>query len=121
MNEPAGESRVKRRERRLRKALLLLLDTAFIIVSQMVALLVEKGPEWQSLGFFFRKENLMLFFFIPITLLVFYVFRLYSSVWSFAGVTELVYTSLACSIATVVQAAGMFLAGRQLPVAYHVL
>lgn len=121
-NETAvGESQVKRREKRLRKTLLLLADIVFIVLSQMVALLIEKGPAWQNLGFFFHRENALLFFFVPITLLIFYVFRLYSSVWSFASVAELVYTSIACSLATVAQAAGMFLAGKQLPVAYHVL
>lgn len=59
------------------------------------------------------------------TLVVFWIFRLYSSLWIYAGATELMYLVAGCAVDTLVNVCIIYLMHRELavpmPRSYHVL
>ncbi len=52
------------------------------------------------------------------TIIVFYLFHLYTSLWSYAGVPEMSSLVLACIISSILQAVGMLLLKRSVPRSY---
>ena len=56
---------------------------------------------------------------IIITLIIFYLCRMYHSLWKFVGVHELGYMLVANAIAFVVQIAGMYLMQYPMPRSYY--
>lgn len=64
---------------------------------------------------------------IVLTILIFYIFKLYQSLWTYAGVTEMSSTIEACIVASAMQAAGMQAMGAimgwnvQMPRSYYFL
>ena len=57
---------------------------------------------------------------IPFILLIFFAFRLYSSLWAYASVTEMESVVVACFIVTVMQYLGRKIFGFWVPRSYHV-
>ena len=59
------------------------------------------------------------------TIVVFWIFRLYSSLWIYAGATELMYLVVGCAVDTIVNVCIIYLMHRELavpmPRSYHVL
>ena len=56
---------------------------------------------------------------IVTTILIFYFFHLYTSLWSYAGIPEMSSLVLACIISSLVQAVGMLLLGYSVPRSYY--
>ncbi|MEG1848619.1 MAG: nucleoside-diphosphate sugar epimerase/dehydratase [Lachnospiraceae bacterium] len=56
---------------------------------------------------------------IIITLIVFYLFRLYHSLWAFAGVTEMQNIVIACLIASALEGLGLYFTQRAIPRSYY--
>ena len=60
-----------------------------------------------------------------ITLLVFWIFRLYSSLWIYAGATEMMYLVIGCAIDTVINTCVIYFTHREvavpMPRSYYVL
>ncbi|MBO4214379.1 MAG: polysaccharide biosynthesis protein [Lachnospiraceae bacterium] len=58
---------------------------------------------------------------VLVTLVIFAAFRLYSSLWQYASVQELISVIMACSLATLAQIAGLTMLDMRMPRSYHVL
>jgi len=58
-------------------------------------------------------------FTIFITLAIFYVFRLYHSLWMFAGVTEIQNIVIACLLASAIEGVGLHFCGGHVPRSYY--
>lgn len=91
----------------LRRIFLLVFDIAAIVFSGYMALLFRYEFDYNSIS----KDFLNSFWeFIPInlliTILLFFIFRLYHSLWSFAGVSELQNILVACILSSIVQFVG---------------
>lgn len=56
---------------------------------------------------------------VLITLVVFYAFRLYHSLWAFAGVNEMQNVVTACTVSAAFQGIGLYLLGYQVPRSYY--
>ena len=56
---------------------------------------------------------------ILITVLVFYAFRLYHSLWAFAGVNEMQNVVTACTVSAAVQGIGLYIMGYPVPRSYY--
>lgn len=114
--------RIHDREMLLRQLLLVILDAAAALVSSVMALLLrfdfsfEKIQEpylnsiWQTL-----LPNILS------VLVVFWFFRLYHSVWRYAGIYELQQIVLSVVVVTLLQLFGMDLAGIRMPRSYWFL
>src|SRR5690554_4005180 len=55
------------------------------------------------------------------TIIVFFLFRLYHTLWIYAGINELINITLACICAVMVQIAGMQLTRMPIPRSYYIL
>lgn len=60
-------------------------------------------------------------YYIIVTLLVFFLSRMYSTMWSVAGAWEVIRIVGACSLASLIQIAGMVLLENRVPRSYFVL
>ena len=55
------------------------------------------------------------------SLLIFFLFRLYATMWSVAGIREVYHIVAACGLTTLVQLAGMVLLGYRMPRSYYII
>ena len=60
-------------------------------------------------------------FYLAATLIVFFLFRMYSTMWSVAGVREAGHIIGACGLASLLQIAGMLMMEMKVPRSYYVL
>lgn len=91
-----------------RRTCLIIYDIISVILASYIALLMRYGFEMAEIpAHFVDPINHFLPFNILITLAVLYVFRMYSSLWAFAGETELQNLVLASVISSGLQAAGI--------------
>lgn len=56
-----------------------------------------------------------------LTLIIFFVFRLYHSLWKYASIEEMINVVLACTVSAVVQFFGMRMSGYYMPRSYYPL
>ena len=91
-----------------RRTCLIIYDIISVILASYIALLMRYGFEMAEIpAHFVDPINHFLPFNILITLTVLYVFRMYNSLWAFAGETELQNLVLASVISSGLQAAGI--------------
>ena len=106
----------------IRRFFLLMLDIVIIVVSSWTAIIIR---------FDFKPGNIdqrfieSIWSYMPInvivTLLIFNIFRMYKSLWRFAGVIEMLNVFSACVIATGVQLVGLKFLNYPVPRSYHFL
>ncbi len=89
----------------LKRIALIIYDVIAVVVASAMGLLVRFDFSWSSITMGF-VDNLYacLPFFVIVTIAIFYGFKLYTSLWKYAGATELVeilMASLASTLATV--------------------
>ncbi len=108
-----------------RKASLIIYDIAAVLLASFLALAIRYEFDLNLIPGHFLKPVLH---FLPLdvilTIAVFYIFRLYNSLWAFAGENELQNLIVACIIATGVDTIGLFLfrvEARPVPLSYHFL
>ncbi len=111
----------------VRRAGLMVYDVLAVAVSSAVGLLLRFDLSYDELlhtvGGYMWQENLWKFLPVNVilTLVIFYLFHLYSSLWTYAGIPEMTATVSACLITGVCQAAGMMLFGLHMPRSYYFL
>ncbi|MBQ9504273.1 MAG: polysaccharide biosynthesis protein [Lachnospiraceae bacterium] len=102
-------------------------DVLAVLASSALGLLLRFDLSYDQLlhtvGGYTWRENL--WHYAPVnvcvTILIFYLFHLYTSLWSYAGTIELGSTVMACIIASVAQAVGMMLLRFSMPRSYFFL
>ena len=105
----------------VRRALLLaLFDVAIIISSSLIALMARFDFSYGAIEAPYLSH---LYHYLPIhiiiTLIIFYLFRMYHSLWKFVGIHELGYMLAANAIVFVIQIAGMYLMQYPMPRSYY--
>lgn len=111
----------------VRRAGLIVYDVLAVIISSAVGLLLRFDLSYdellQTVGGYTWQENLWKFLpvNIIITIVIFWLFHLYSSLWTYAGIPEMTATVTACLITSAVQAVGMLLLGLHMPRSYFFL
>ena len=107
---------------RARAGLLVLSDLLAVYVSSFLALLIRYEMR------IFKIEPVYVetaYRYLPVsivcTIVVFYLLRLYTSLWKYASVQELCNVVFAVVISGMLQFAGMHLAGLRMPRSYYVL
>lgn len=102
--------------------ILVIYDIATVCVASMMPLILRYAMEYDSIPDYFVNSVLE---FLPInivmTLLVFYFFRLYHSLWAFAGPTEMQNIIAACVICAVIDGVGMEIMDLPIPRSYYFL
>ena len=102
-------------------------DVLAVIVSSAVGLLLRFDLSYYELlhtvGGYVWQENLWKYLpvNIIITIVIFWLFHLYSSLWTYAGIPEMTATVTACLITSALQAVGMHLLNLHMPRSYFFL
>lgn len=106
----------------LRRMILLVIDGIIIGVSSFLALAVRFEFKIGLIEPIFLK-NIMKYMVLQIllTLVVFFLFRIYSSLWEYASVQEAIYIVFASVSATFIEMIIMVVAGTYLPRSYYFL
>ena len=109
-----------------RRTCLIVYDIISVILSAYLAILIRYGFDISQVpGHFVDPINKFLPINILLTLIILYFFRMYNSLWAFAGETELQNLVLACVLSSLLQAVGIQFfrqAGQQaVPSSYYFL
>ena len=91
-----------------RRTFLVIYDIISVILASYLALMIRYGFSVSEIPEHFLKPITdFLPFSIVITLIVLYIFRMYNSLWAYAGETELQNLICACIISSALQAVGL--------------
>jgi FlaA1/EpsC-like NDP-sugar epimerase len=105
-----------------RRFCLILFDVAVIIVSSVLGLLLRFDFHFDRVDMRFVES---LWRYLPInivtTLLIFYILRLYHSIWRFAGIVEMQNVTAACILSALLQFAGLNIMNYPVPRSYYFL
>lgn len=110
------------RDKKMRMAVLLLVDICVIQFSSFMGLWMRFDMRIQTIP---QNYGASAFYYaVPytlVTLAIFYMFRMYSSMWSVAGVREGCHIVFACILASLCQIAGMTMLQLTVPRSYYAI
>lgn len=100
----------------IRKVMLLIADIIAIQIASFMGLFIRFEFSIQRMGKAY-PDAVMSYALINtiITLIVFYIFKLYKSIWHMASTVELINVVLACMASTVINIAGMTIMNKDVP------
>jgi len=105
-----------------RRICLILCDTAVIIAASALGLLLRYDFAFAKVDMRFVES---LWRYLPIniicTLIIFYILKLYHSMWRFAGIVEMQNVTAACIMSSIIQFAGLSILDYPVPRSYHFL
>ena len=91
-----------------RRTCLIIYDIISIILASYLALIVRYEFVIDAIpSYFMRPVERFMLLNIIITLVIFYIFHLYSSLWAFAGETELQNIIVSCVLSTIMNSIGL--------------
>ncbi|MBU5331128.1 polysaccharide biosynthesis protein [Anaerocolumna aminovalerica] len=106
----------------IRRFFIIIADIVIILVSSGMGLLLRFDLEINKINPIYIES---VWNYLPInmvtTFIIFYLFKLYHSLWVFAGVTEMQNVFSACVVASAVQLIGMEILDYQVPRSYYFL
>ena len=106
-----------------RRISLVLYDVASILAASFLAIVMRYEFEYELIPDYFLETILrFLPFNIIFTIIIFYFFRLYHSLWAFAGENELQNIIVGCFLSSAVNGVGLFLVkiyNRAVPNSYY--
>ena len=106
----------------VRSAFFLVFDGAMAVVCAYLALFVRFDLSVAEIpGEYLAALRGMLVYFVLLTIAVFCMFRMYSTMWGGAGIREMVQITGACLAAAVVKVVLAFFVGVDLPRSYYLL
>ena len=102
--------------------LLCAVDILTIIVHSYLALLIRHEWKYATIPYkYIHSIQTYVLINIVTTIVIFVLLRLYSSVWSYAGVHEVTSMGMACTLSTAFQALGMEILQLDVPRSYYIL
>lgn len=105
-----------------RRMFLIAYDIIAMVSSAVLALLFRYNLVFGDIDpHFMNSVKEFMWIGIIITIAVFYVFRLYHSLWAFAGVNEMQNIVTACMVSAALQGVGLYLIGLPVPRSYYFL
>ena len=94
----------------LKKLLLVIYDVFAVVLSSMMALILRFEGNYSAIPQEYLDQSLQYsFIVIVVTIVIFYLLRLYGSLWSYAGATELMNIVAGSGLSAGVQMAVMVL------------
>ena len=102
--------------------LLVLLDVLTIQIASFLGLFLRFDFSFEAISrhYLISITNYTIYNTI-ITIIIFWIFRLYKSVWSYAGAKEFINIFIACTIASLTYGFGMNVVGYSMPRSYLIL
>lgn len=106
----------------LRRTFLVTYDAVAILAAGMMALLLRFEFEWTAIDAEYIDAVWKYFpVNVAVTIAVFYLVRLYHSLWAFAGIAEMQNVAAGCVITSTAQFVGMKVLGFSMPRSFYVL
>jgi len=106
----------------VRRAFLIAYDILAVWLSSTLALVFRYTLDSNPIDpVFLNSIKVFMLPSIVITIIVFYIFRLYHSLWAFAGVTEMQNAVTACMVSAAIQGLGLYFTGNPVPRSYYFL
>ena len=110
------------KNKRVRMLVLMAIDAGMICFASFLGLLVRFDLSIDKIpGAYIVAAGVYLPFYIVFTLVIFFLFRMYSTMWSVAGIREVVHIAEACGLASLMQVSGMTLLGCSVPRSYYLI
>lgn len=105
-----------------RRLFLVAYDIMAVLASSILALLLRYNMVFADIDpIFMRSIKDFLWIGMIVTVAVFYVFRLYHSLWAFAGVNEMQNVVTACMVSAAIQGVLLYVMGLPVPRSYYFL
>ncbi len=105
------------KDRRIRMMVLMGLDVGAVCLASFLGLFIRFDLNIEKIPPGYAKAVFdYLPFYVGITIGVFLLFRMYATMWSVAGLREVVYLIGACGLASLFQLAGMIMTERTVPI-----
>ncbi len=105
----------------LKKLFFILYDIVAVIAASILALILRFEGHYDSIPREYLDRSLQyISIVIVLTIVIFYVFRLYGSLWSYAGATELMNIVAGSAMSAGIQMAVMVLFDMRMPRSYYV-
>lgn len=105
----------------IRRVFLICLDICCIIAASILGLLIRFDFSLARVELQYLDH---LWAYLPIniicTIIIFYIFRLYHSLWVFAGIAELENIISGCVVSALIQMAGLYLLNLRMPRSYYI-
>ncbi len=108
--------------KRVRMLVLMAVDICTVCIASFLGLFIRFDMNLERIPMEYVEPVLSyLPFYLAATLIVFFLFRMYSTMWSVAGVREAGHIIGACGLASLLQIAGMLMMEMKVPRSYYVL
>ena len=108
--------------KRVRMLVLMAVDICTVCIASFLGLFIRFDMNLERIPMEYVEPVLSyLPFYLAATLIVFFLFRMYSTMWSVAGVREAGHIIGACGLASLIQIAGMLMLEMKVPRSYYVL
>ena len=110
------------RSKRIRMVILMGIDVGAICLASFLGLFIRFDMNIEKIPPDYSKAVLTyLPVYVVATLAVLFLFRMYATMWSVAGIREVGHIIGACSLASLIQIAGMIMLELHVPRSYFVL
>lgn len=108
--------------RKIRVYLMAIIDAVLVLVSSVFALLVrfEFEYNWQFSRYMVRLRHILPIF-IVIALFIFYIMKLYNTMWSKASIREAFFIFISCFVTTILAFAASYVLNIILPRSFYLL
>lgn len=110
------------RSKHFRNIIFFVTDVIIILLSSFLGLLVRFDFTVKNIPLLYAENVIKIApFYLIITIILFKLFKMYSTMWSVAGLREAIYIFLACVLAQLFQIAGMVMLQLSVPRSYFVI
>lgn len=113
-------SKLKIQSKTVRRILLFFMDVFIIVLSEILSLLIRSDFRFDQIDAE-HLHNILLYspINICITVFLFALFQLYSSLWAYASIKEMLSVIFACIFSVIFQFVGMSVLEYDMPLSYH--
>lgn len=110
------------KDKRIRMIILMIIDMVAIYFSSFLGLFIRFDMNVTKIPLeYSQAASNYLIFYIGITIIIFFLFQMYSTMWSVAGIREVIHIIAACGLASLIQIAGMILLEHRVPRSYYII
>ncbi len=110
------------KDKRVRMSILMAADIITICLASLFGLLVRFDLNINNIPQEYASAaGKYLPFYIAATLVIFFFFRMYSTMWSVASIREVIHIISACGLATLIQLAGMLMLEYRVPRSFYII
>ena len=110
------------KNKRVRMIILMFADACVVMLASFLGLLIRFDLDIERIeGRYLEAVLGYLPFYIAATLVIFLLMRMYATMWSVAGIREVIYILWACGLASLVQVTGMTFMAYKVPRSYFLL